>query len=138
MDIEFGNAGTLETDQTGWFIGFSQWAKSREAQAANLRYMPKDSLLHTLHVKWMAHSANDNRGTQKPPSQGRTISMLVSENGSFRIHFAPNDQFDEAELIEYRLSAHGDFVIWGENIHHRWFVDEACTIMTLRWIPVVG
>lgn len=136
MDIEFGNAGKLDTHGTGWFIGFSQWTQSGNAEAANLRYIPKGSLAHTLHAKWMVHPAGDDRGSQKPPSEGRTISILVSERGVFRIQFAPNQHFGASETVEYTLNAHGDFIIWGENIHHRWFVDEECTILSLRWTPV--
>jgi hypothetical protein len=135
QDIEFGNAGRLETNQTGWFIGFSEWAKSGDAQSANLRYMPEGAPAHTLHAKWMTHPAGDDRGTQKPPSDGRTISILVSDTGLFRIQFAPTERFDIHDTVEYRLTTHGDYVIWGESIHHRWFVDQSCTILTFRWIP---
>jgi len=27
VDVEFGNAGDIDTNGTGWFIGFSEWAK---------------------------------------------------------------------------------------------------------------
>ena len=135
MDIEFGNLGKLDTHGTGWFIGFSEWTRSGSADAPNLRYMPKDALASTIHAKWMLHPANDDRGTQKPPSEGRTISILVSDGGRFRIQFAPNERFDATNTVQYLLDAHGDFVIWGEDIHHRWFVDRECTILTLRWIP---
>ena len=69
MDIEFGNAGAINTNGTGWFIGFSEWAKANLAGVTDLRYMPKDALARTLHVKWMDHPANDDRGTVKPPSE---------------------------------------------------------------------
>lgn len=142
MDIEFGNAGTLDTHGTGWFIGFSDWTKSSadqsRAQSPSLRYMPQGGLAHTIHAKWMVHPAHDDRGTHKPPSQGRTISILVSERGLFRIEFAPDERFDPSASSAYTLKAHGDFVIWGEGLHHRWFVDEECTILTLRWVPVVN
>jgi hypothetical protein len=136
VEIEFGNVGQLDTHGTGWFIGFSDWVKSRDDQIPSLRYMPKDHLAHTLHAKWMSHPVHDDRGTHKPPSEGRTISLLVSNEGLFRLQFAPNDVFSESQTVEYRLNNHGDFVIWGEHIHHRWFVDQACTILTLRWIPL--
>ena len=135
MDIEVGNAAALNTNGTGWFIGFSDWTRGDPA-SANLRYMPKDLLAHTLHMKWMSHPANDDRGTHKPPSEGRTISILVSERGAFRIEFSSDNSFNEEETVKVSLSKHGDFVSWGEDLNHRWFTDEQCTIVTLRWIPV--
>lgn len=136
MDIEFGNVETLDTNGTGWFIGFSDWTKANVSGIPDLRFMSKDALAHTLHVKWMIHPANDDRGTAKPPSEGRTISILVSESGKFRLEFSKSQDFPTEQTIKYTLQNHGDFVIWGENIHHRWFVDETCTILTLRWVPV--
>lgn len=135
MDIEFGNAGKVDTHGTGWFVGFSDWTKSGGA-GPNLRYMPKEGLAHTIHAKWMHHPAGDDRGTKKPPSEGRTISIMVSEGGLFRIEFAPDERFDASDTHRYVLKDHADFVIWGEDIYHRWFVDEDCTILTLRWVPV--
>jgi hypothetical protein len=136
VDIEFGNAGALDTNGTGWFIGFSDWARANVPGMTDLRFMPKNSLAHTLHVKWTAHPANDPRGAAKPPSEGRTISILVSERGTFRLEFSPAGDFQAREVVRHTLQNHGDFVIWGENIHHRWFVDEACTVLTLRWVPI--
>ena len=136
MDIEAGNAGALDTNGTGWFIGFSDWTKPTNPDTPCLRYMPKYSLAHTLHMKWMEHPAGDDRGAQKPPSEGRTVSILVSERGGFRIEFSSSSTFNDEETVKVSLSRHGDFVIWGENIHHRWFIDEQCTILTLRWIPI--
>jgi hypothetical protein len=136
MDIEFANASTLDTNNTGWFIGFSDWVKATLADGVDLRFMPKEALARTIHVKWMNHPAGDPRGTEKPPSEGRTISILVSEQGRFRIEFSPDGDFESEKAVRHTLQKHGDFVIWGEQIHHRWFVDEACTILTIRWIPV--
>jgi hypothetical protein len=136
VDIEFGNAGAVNTNGTGWFIGFSNWAKANVQGVTDLRFMAKNSLAHTIHVKWMAHPKNDDRGTAKPPSDGRAISLLVSEKGVFRLEFSPDQSFAQAQLVAHTLQQHGDFVIWGEGIYHRWFVDEACTILTIRWVPV--
>jgi hypothetical protein len=134
MDVEFGNAGDLFTNDTGWFLGFSEWTKS-ETAAANLRFMPKERRSHTLSMKWMDHPAGDDRGTAKPPSEGRTLSILVSERGVFRIGFSSTPAFSDERTEKFALTRHGDFVIWGEGLHHRWFVDDRCTILTLRWIP---
>jgi hypothetical protein len=136
MDIEFGNAGVSNTNGTGWFIGSSDWAKANIPRVPDLRYMAKDSLAHTIQVKWMVHPAGDDRGTSKPPSDGRSISILVSEKGRLRLEFSGDRDFPEGQVIEHVVQNHGDFVIWGENIHHRWFVDQECIILTIRWIPI--
>ncbi len=133
MDIEFGNAAQLDTNGTGWFVGFSECAKSQIA--ASLRYMPQDRRAHTLCMKWMQHPAHDSRAAVKPVSVGRTISILVSESGAFRVEFSRRQDFSEDLLIRHILRRHGDFVAWGENLYHRWFADEDSTILTLRWIP---
>jgi hypothetical protein len=136
VDIEFGNAGALDTNNTGWFVGFSDWTKANIADVTNLRFMEKDALAQTIHMKWMVHPANDPRGAIKPPSEGRTLSILVSEAGRFRLEFSADDRFSPDQSVLHTLQSHGDFVVWGDRIYHRWFVDEACTILTLRWTPV--
>jgi hypothetical protein len=136
VDIEVGNAGALNTSGTGWFMGFSDWAKANVAGATDLRFMAKNSLAHTIHAKWMVHPKGDDRGTAKPPSDGRTISILVREGGAVRLEFSADKNFPAGHVTTHTLQKHGDFVIWGENIHHRWFVDQASVILTFRWVPV--
>ncbi len=135
MDIEFNNAGDLDTSGTGWFIGFSEWAKTRLQSVPDLRYMPQEHRSHALCVKWMRHPTHDPRGAAKPPSKGRSISILVSESGAFRLEFSEHRDFPPEQTVRHTLRRHGDFVAWGENLYHRWFADEKCTILTLRWTP---
>jgi hypothetical protein len=135
MEIEVGNAGAVDNGGTGWFIGFGDWTRSADPGPVNLRFLPQDALARAVQVKWMAHPAHDPRGTGKPCSEGRTISLLVSEGGRFRLEFSPYPSFYPSSLVRHTLCQHGDFVIWGAGVHHRWFVDEACTILTIRWTP---
>jgi hypothetical protein len=135
MDIEFNNAAALDTNETGWIIGFSDWTKSKLHGVADLRFMSAETRSHSICMKWMFHRKGDDRGVAKPPSAGRTISIIVSQHGRFRIQFSEHGGFPAGQVAEYVLEKHGQFVVWGENIHHRWFVDEDCTILTLRWIP---
>lgn len=135
MDIEFHNAGDLDTGDTGWFIGFSEWAKAGLPGVPDLRYIPKDRRSRGLCMKWKRHPAQDPRGAAKLPSVGRSVSILVSESGRFRLEFSARRDFPENQTAYYTLANHGDFVVWGGNLYHRWFVDEDCTILTLRWIP---
>lgn len=135
MDIEFNNIADLDTRGTGWFVGFSDWARATLAGVSDLRYMSAEQRSHSLCVKWMTHPVHDLCGVAKPPSVGRTLSILVSETGSFRLEFARDQEFAERHIRRYTLRRHGDFVVWGEDLHHRWYVDEVCTILTLRWVP---
>jgi hypothetical protein len=135
MEVEFGNAGELFTNETGWFVGFREWAKNDVAKRGELRFMPREQRLHTFCVKWMSHPSGDDRGVVKPPSEGRTLSILVSEGGLFRIQFSEHSSFPADETSEFRLERHGDFVVWGPRLYHRWYVDAYCTILTIRWIP---
>ena len=138
MDIEFNNAGDIDTNGNGWFIGYSDGAKAGIDGVTDLRYMPKDAEAHTITVKWMFHPAGDDRGQTKPPSEGRTISILVSESGNFVLDFSPSDDFGDPRTVRHELKRCGDFVIWGEGIYHKWSVNNECTILTIRWIPSVA
>jgi hypothetical protein len=134
MDAEFGNAGDTDTRGTGWFVGFSDWV--RESASSDLRHVPGGSLLEGLSVKWMHHPAGDGRGLDKPVSQGRTLSILVSPAGRFRIQLSRHPDFPAGAIVEHVLQRHGDFSVWGAGIHHRWFVDADSIVLTIRWAPV--
>ena len=130
MDVEFGNAGKIDTNDTGWFIGFSGWAK---CLPGNLRYVSQDAIAKSLCVKWYCHQKGDPNGEPKPISEGRTISILVSERGQFKLDFAPTPDFSEDTVSSHVLCSHGDYVIWGEGIYHRAFGESPSTILTIRW-----
>lgn len=134
--IEFGNAGALDTNGTGWFIGFSEWARSRGG--ADLRHVPAESGLKGLCVKWFAHPAGDPNGQAKPVSQGRTISILVGGPSEFRLEFSRTAAFGPVEArCVHTLRQPGDFVAWGEGVHHRAFGIRPACILTIRWQPDV-
>jgi hypothetical protein len=133
VDVEFGNVGAIDTNGTGWVVAYSDWARSGDT---DLRYMNKHALSHTLAVKWYNHKKGDPKGTGKPLSEGRSISFLVSEKGRFRIDFSEVKDFPEGRTETHVLERHGDFVIWGEGVYHRWFADEDSSILTVRWVPV--
>ena len=132
MEIESGNVLDLDTHGTGWFVGFGAWARDG---SADLRYLPETTRSRGLCLKWMDHPAGDPRGAAKPPSVGRTLSILVGEAGRFRLEFSESPGFPEGQTVAHVLARRGDFVAWGEGLHHRWSVEEACTVLTLRWIP---
>jgi hypothetical protein len=131
MELEFGNAGDIDTQGSGWFIGFSPWTRSD----SGLRHVPQEALASGLCVKWFAHEAGDPNGEVKPVSQGRTMSMLVGADSKFRIEFSLHPNFDAGTTASHTLRRIGDFVIWGAGIHHRAYGLQAATILTIRWLP---
>ncbi len=134
MDVEFGNASKINTSGTGWLVGFGDWFKE---VADSLRFMPCEATASTICVKWMDHPKGDSRGAVKPPSMGRTLSILVSESGKFLLEFSPDKTFPDDRTQSCLLHQHGDFVIWGEGVYHRWRVEEKCTVLTFRWVPLL-
>ena len=129
--VEFGNAFECETQGTGWFIGFSAWAKS----ASGLRHVPADMASTGLCVKWYQHPAGHPDGDAKPVSEGRTISMLTSEGGEFRIEFSDTPAFEPSRTLVTVLRQPGDFAAWGPGVWHRAFGVRASHILTVRWQP---
>ncbi len=115
----------------GWLVGFGENFRN-----PTLRQMAQAALAHTIGVKWMAHPQGDPRGTNKPLSEGCTLSILVSGQGNFRIEFSRTGEFAEV-LRTSRLQTTGDFVIWGAGLHHQWFADADSTILTVRWVPLL-
>jgi len=138
MDIECGDANTVDTHGTGWFVGFGPWmgASAQDGAPTRLRCMPPDAACTGLSMKWMRHPAGDPRGTGKPVSVGRTLSILVSEGGCFRLQLSEQADFPAAATESVVLERAGQFCAWGAGIHHRYAVDAACTILTVRWVPV--
>ncbi len=130
MDLEFGNAGLVDTNGTGWFLGFSEWTKSEQSF---LRYIPKDYLAKSLCVKWHVCERGDPNGEEKPISEGRSMTILISEFGQFQLDFDRESQFSPSSMESYTLTKQGDFVIWGSGIYHRAFCFDKSVLLTLRW-----
>ena len=131
MQVEFGNAGDLHTNGTGWFIGFSEWTKS----SSGLRHVPSGDAAKGLCVKWFLHEAGDPNGDEKPISEGRTISMLVGEPGDFKLEVSSTPAFELSKTVSYHLRRPGDFVAWGSGLYHRAYGLQQACILTVRWIP---
>lgn len=126
MDIETGNANDIDTQRTGWFIGFSPWARG-------LRHVPKEQIVTGLCVKWF-HHAPGHAEDAKPVSTGRTMSALVTQGGHFELDFCERADFT-GEVRTVAFKREGDFAIWGEGLHHRWRCVREATIATVRWMP---
>ena len=130
MEIETGNAHDVDTRGSGWFIGFSPWAKD---SAGGIRYVAQDEELSGLSVKWFHHPAGHTSGA-KPLSTGRTVSILVTDGAHFEIDFCGQPDFT-GEVRTVALRREGDFAMWGEGLYHRWRCVADATIATVRWSP---
>jgi hypothetical protein len=130
VDVLVGNAGAADTRGTGWFIGFSDWSR---LPGSTLLHVPRDRPLAGLCVKWFDHPAGHDSGDGKPPSEGRTVSILVSEGSRFRIEFCASADFPAMEVETVVLQRHGDYAAWGAGLFHRWRCESRSTVLTLRW-----
>lgn len=128
MDVTAGNASDADTGGTGWFIGFSEWTRTG---SSDLLYVPREATLSGLCVKWYDHPAGHDSG-DKPISEGRSVSIMVSNDSVFRIDFCESAGF-KTEVKSVVLKRHGDFAAWGPGLHHRWRCESRSTILTLRW-----
>ena len=135
LGLEIGNAGALDTRGTGWWIGFSDWTRDG---GANLRHMPPGLAALGLSAKWYDHPAGHPNGEAKPISEGRSVSLLVSEHGGFRIDFSRDAAFPSGHTFTHLMRRRGDFVAWGAGLHHRAFGLQDSCILTLRWVPQEG
>jgi hypothetical protein len=52
------------------------------------------------------------------------------------MEFSEHEDFPASHTVTHVLEKHGDFVIWSAEVHHRWFADEASSILTVRWAPL--
>jgi hypothetical protein len=130
MDIETGNAHDVETGGTGWFIGFSPWTRMGTGE---FRHIPQDEPVTGLCVKWYHHDPGHASGP-KPVSEGRTMSILVTDGSHFELDFSTTADFSsDVRTVVFRRE--GDFAAWGEGIFHRWRCIERATIGTVRWTP---
>ena len=130
MNFTAGNAHDAQTQGTGWFIGFSDWTLTGPP---DLLHVPREQALSGLCVKWLDHPPGDESGDSKPLSEGRTVSILVSDDSAFRIEFSEKPGFPAGTVESVLLQRHGDFVAWGAGLHHRWCSLSRSTMLTLRW-----
>ena len=100
---------------------------------SDLLYVPPDQSLSGLCVKWFDHPAGHDSAAAKPVSEGRTVSILVSQGSRFRIDFCESADFRSSAVQTAWLQRHGDYAAWGAGLHHRWHCEARSTVLTLRW-----
>lgn len=139
--LEYGNAWQLrppDQPHSNWIIGDHPAIPTdslrfvRHLSSASGLETP--ALVQNLSLKWFEHQLDDCPawGQNKPPSQGRTLSLLAGE-GEFELWFRRGP----CELILV-LDVPGDYAIWGEGLQHRWRPLRPSSLLTLRWLPADG
>lgn len=136
--LEAGNAWALRDPRaphTNWLVG-----DHPAIPAESLRFLrhlghpagPEPAA--NLAVKWFVHDPADppEWGQAKPPSVGRTLSLLAGP-GAFELCFRRGE--DEAVVV---LEEPGDFALWGPGLAHSWRVLAPSVVLTVRWELVGG
>jgi len=131
LPVEFGNAGDVPTNGTGWFVGWSEWAHA----PLDLRFQPAGVASTGLCIKWYHHVGGHPHGEAKPLSEGRTLSILVGAPGAFRLDFSRSAAFEPEATLTHVLRRPGDYAIWGAGVFHRTWSLEPSTILSVRWQP---
>jgi len=139
--LEYGNAWQLrppDQPHSNWIIGDHpaipkdslRFVRHRSATAC--QEIP--ALVQNLSLKWFEHQLDDcpEWGQAKPPSQGRTLSLLAGA-GEFELRFRRGP--DELVLV---LDVPGDYALWGEGLEHCWRPLRPSSMLTMRWLPQDG
>ena len=131
MDLLIGNAYDQDTRGTGWIIGFSDWTRLAHPE---LLHVAQHEPVTGLCVKWYDHPEGHASG-DKPVSDGRTFSVLVTAGSVFRYEISDDPGYPAGATRTVVLQRPGDYIAWGAGIFHRWFCERRATIMTVRWSP---
>ena len=139
--LEYGNAWQLrppDQPQSNWIIGDHPAIPTDSRRFVRHRTeapgLETPDLMQNLSLKWFEHQLDDCPawGQNKPPSQGRTLSLLAGE-GEFELRFRRGS----GELVLV-LDVPGDYALWGEGLEHSWRPLRPSSLLTLRWLPADG
>lgn len=108
-EIHKGNTYTDGAERRGWFVG---------------PFMPANSLLHSnqVEIKWVEHKAGEVREGWVEDEKRTSLCVLLA--GKYLLHF------DQTSAL---LEEPGDYVLWGEDVAHKWEAIEDSLIVTVRW-----
>jgi quercetin dioxygenase-like cupin family protein len=110
-----GNANDASRDTRGWFLGHFMPGEGNPLRNSG------------IEVKWFTHAKGETRSEWSPPSEVRTLNILI--RGRFLLLFADHEVLLEKE---------GDFVLFGPHIAHSFRCEQESLVLTVRWpsIPV--
>ncbi len=136
--LEAGNAWALRdplAPHTNWLVGDHPAIPAESLRfLRHLGHPDGPEAAANLAVKWFVHDPADppEWGQAKPPSVGRTLSLLAGP-GAFELCFRRGE--DEAVVV---LEEPGDFALWGPGLAHSWRVLAPSVVLTVRWELVGG
>ena len=139
--LEYGNAWQLrppDQPHSNWIIGDHPAIPTDSLRFVRHRTevpgLETPDLMQNLSLKWFEHQLDDCPawGQNKPPSQGRTLSLLAGE-GEFELRFRRGS----GELVLV-LDVPGDYALWGDGLEHSWRPLRPSSLLTLRWLPADG
>ena len=100
----------MAEDYRGWFLG---------------HFVPESDVdLHSrdVEIKWGVHRRGETRAEWSPPSEARTVTLLI--RGRFAV------LFHDHEIL---LEREGDFAYFGPGVAHSFRCDEDSLMLTVRW-----
>lgn len=105
-----GNAADASRNTRGWFLGHFMPGEGNALRSSD------------LEVKWFTHAKGETRPQWSPPSDVRTLNILI--RGRFALLFPDHEVLLEKE---------GDFVLFGPDIAHSFRCEEESLVLTVRW-----
>ena len=105
----FGNAARA-TETRGWFLGHFVRGAANPLRSED------------VELKWFTHAKGETRSEWSPPSEVRTLNLLI--RGSFVLVFPDR---------EVALREEGDYVLFGPGVAHSYRSVEESLVLTVRW-----
>jgi hypothetical protein len=139
--LEAGNAWALRdplAPHTNWLVGDHPAIPADSLRfLRHLGHPDGPEAAANLAVKWFVHDPVDppEWGERKPPSVGRTLSLLAGP-GAFKLCFCrpeAGEEVDAGQKAEVVLEEPGDFALWGPGLEHSWRVFRPSVVLTVRW-----
>ncbi|MBD2088671.1 signal peptidase I [Microcoleus sp. FACHB-1515] len=121
-NIVSGNALADGASRRGWFVGHFIDAHPARQTA-------------DVEVKWAAHAAGEQRSEWSTNRTATTLSILI--HGRFRLYFLDPEGLP-GRTREILLTQAGDYVLWLPGVPHSWRVEEAATVLTVRFPSAPG
>ena len=116
LPVALGNADEY-FKETGdrWFIG---------------HFMPPLDIRHddNVELKWSSHKAGDQK---EQFVVDNTTTVVVLFFGKLRQEYKCTEHSDKITTVV--LLKCGDYVITRPGVYHRWYVEEDCQALTIRW-----
>lgn len=124
------HAGNTITEAQGakrlWFVGSTE----------NLGGIIHSGLRHSelLQMRWDEFEADAERENWAPLSS--RIGVVILVKGKFTLFFT--EKLPPIVVHSKTLSSPGDYVIWREDVFHKWKADELSSVICVRWHDAIS